>query len=347
MELFDDGNSIDGYEENGLFHFTKFSFRAACILGSDYEPAMINSTVEVQFAMTDFVKSLQSELNDKYSAFTKFVNDNAFTEIKMVNENNIGGIETMPNTDFSTVLQQFKNISDTIAQHEYIMDRWGDSYPRYYAVDIQENEVIVVDRMNNYNYFSFSFAMNGDSVEIDFESAKRKKISYEDYVEGNDAPEGVFEFGKHIEEIENAAFTKIEEANAKIEEAERAKVEAETNYSQIKNDYNEIKPKYDAYVQADEQRKVAEINAQKDAKFAEYEDVLSENADFVALKERKDELSVDEIEKECAVLYVKVNRTKSNFSKSNGTSAVVGVVNEDNVLDGYIHTKYGNIPVGR
>ena len=144
MELYE--KSMDGYEDDdGIFHFTEFSFRAACILGSDYEPAMINSTVEVQFAMTDFVKNLQSELNDKYSAFTKIVNDNTFTEIKMVNENNIGGIETMPNTDFSTVLQQFKDISDTIAQHECVEDRWGDSYPRYYAVDIQENEVIVVD----------------------------------------------------------------------------------------------------------------------------------------------------------------------------------------------------------
>ena len=76
MELWDDGVSIEGYEdEDGLFHFTKFSFRAACILGDDYEPAMINSTVEVQFTMSDFVKNIQSELNDKFMAFTKMVNE--------------------------------------------------------------------------------------------------------------------------------------------------------------------------------------------------------------------------------------------------------------------------------
>lgn len=336
IELHED--SVEGYEdeETGIFHFTKFSFRAACALGGGCQPAMTGSTIEVQFSVSDFMSELQNELCDKYSVFTK-----------LVNENNKGGITTMPNTDFSTVLQMFNDISNTIAQHEMIEDRWGDKYPRYYAVDIQENEVIVVDRMNNYNYFGFSFAMNGDSVEIDFENCKRKKISYEDYVEGVTSPENAFDFGKHIAEIEDTAFTKVNEANVKAENAEADKVTAETNYATIKADYDDMKPKYDAYVLADEQRQAAELNAQKEAKFAEYEDVLSENADFVTLKERKDELSVDDIEKECAVLYVKANRAKSNFSKTNGASAVTGVLKEDDDDDGYIDTKYGRIRKSR
>lgn len=345
MELHQDViGAYEGYEdEDGLFHFTKFSFRAACILGGKYEPAMTNSTIEVQFTMTDFVKNLQNELNDKFTTFTKMVNE----------KNNKGGIETMPNTDFSTVLQQFKDISDTIANYEMVKDRWGDEYPRYYAVDVQENEIIVVDRVNNYNYFSFSFAINGDSVEIDFESAKRKKICYADYVDGESSPEGSFDFGKHIADMEEVAFTKVNDANEKVAtaEADKATAEAdkavaETNYSQIKADYDDIKPKYDAYVQADEQRQAAELEAQKDAKFAEYEDTLADNADFVALKERKGELSVDDIEKECAVLYVKVNRTKTNFSKT-GSTAVVGVMDDGDVTDGFVQTRYGNIPVNR
>ena len=345
MELFPD--NIEGYEdEDGNFVFTSFNFDGCCILGStdDIQPAMISSNIkikdyEVQFTMKDFVKNLQSELNDKYSTFTKLN--------ELVNENNKGGITTMPNTDFSTVLQMFKDISDTIAQHELIEDRWGDKYPRYYAVDIQENEVIVVDRMNNYNYFAFSFTMNGDSIEIDFENCKRKKISYEDYVEGVTTPEGAFDFGKHIADIEESAFTKVSEANTKVETAEQAKTEAETNYTAIKSDYDDIKPKYDAYVLADEQRQAAELEAQKDAKFSEYEETLGENADFVALKERKDELSVDDIEKECALLYVKVNRAKSNFSKTSGTSVVTGVFKDDDEDDGYVDTKYGRIRKSR
>ena len=346
MELYQDViGAYEGYEdEDGLFHFTKFSFRAACILGGKYEPAMTNSTIEVQFTMTDFVKNLQNELNDKFTTFTKMVNE----------KSNQGGIGIMPNTDFAqTVMEQFSDISTMVSQHEVMVDRWGDAVPRFYLLDIQDNEVIVVDRKDNYRYFGFPFTVNGDKAEIDFANGNRKKVRYENYEDGVDFPEGGFDFGKHIADMEEEAFTKGNDANEKVAtaEADKATAEAdkataETNYSQIKADYDEMKPKYDAYVQADEQRQAAELDAQKDAKFAEYEDALAENADFTALKERKGELSVDDIEKECAVLYVKANRTKTNFSKT-GSTAVVGVMDDGDVTDGFVQTKYGNIPVRR
>ena len=357
MELYE--KSIDGYEDDeGIFHFTDFSFRAACVLGDDVTPAMTGSTVEVQFTLSDFIKDVQSELNDKYSAFTKLVNDTPFTKsTDMVNENNKGGIEAMPNTDFSTVLQMFDDISATIAQHEMVEDRWGDKYPRYYAVDIQENEVIVVDRANNYNYFGFSFAVNGDSVEIDFESGKRKKISYEDYVDGS-AIEGAFDFGKHISEIEEAAFTKVEDANkkaseaeekaseyeAKVSEAEVAKNEIEEKYNQMSAEFEEMKPKYDDYVKAEQARIEAELDAQKDAEFAKYESVLTDDVHFAALKEKKSEMSVKEIESECAILYARKNLAQTDFSKHNNDVMTADLI-DNSGKDGFIETKYGFIPV--
>ena len=343
MELYE--KSIDGYEdEDGTFHFTDFSFRAACVLGDNVTPAMTGSTIEVQFALSDFVKNIQSELNDKYSAFTKLVNGTPFTKsADMVNENNKGGIEAMQNTDFSTVLQMFNDISATIAQHEMMEDRWGDKYPRYYAVDIQENEVIVVDRMNNYNYFGFSFAVNGDSVEIDFESGKRKKISYEDYVDGTTSPEGAFDFGKHISEIEESAFAKVEEANvkvsdaegkvseyeAKVSEFEAAKNEIEEKYNQINAEFEEMKPKYEDFVRAEQARIEAELDAQKDAEFAKFESVLTDDVNFTALKERKAELSVKEIESELAIMFARKSLANNNFSKSDSGTMTAGLVNDD------------------
>ena len=350
MELYP--YDIDGYEdENENFVFTNFSFDGCCILGSFVEPAMENAKIEVQFTMSDFVKSIQSELNDKYSAFTKMVNE----------KNNEGGIETMPNTDFAqTVLQQFADISAIVSQHESITDRWGDEYPRYYAVDVQENEVIVVDRKQGYNYFGFSFTMNGDKAEIDFESGKRKKISYEDYVEGIEVPEEAFNFGKHIEEIENIAFNKVEEANvktseaeekvtefeAKVSEFETAKNELEESYNQIKAEFDEMKPKYDDYVVAEQARIEAELDAQKDAEFAKYETVLTDDVNFAALKEKKAEMTVKEIESECAILYARKNLAQTNFNKSNDMTMTAGLIDNDD-KNGFVETRYGNIPVGR
>lgn len=352
MELYE--KSIDGYEdENGIFYFTEFSFRAACVLGDDVTPAMTGSTIEVQFTLNDFVKNIQSELNDKYNIFTNLVDDaKAFTELKAVNKKtNKGGIKDMDKTEFAqTLLSQFEDIANMVAQHESIKDRWGDEYPRYYAVDIQENEVIVVDRMNSYNYFGVSFTMDGDKPILDFAKCKRKKVRYEDYVESDVTPEGAFDFGKHIEEIENNAFAKIEESNTKvseyetkISEFETAKNEIEEKYNQINAEFEEMKPKYEDYVKAEQTRIEAELDAQKDAEFAKYETVLTDDINFAALKEKKAEMTVKEIESECAILYARKNLAQTNFSKHNEIMTAGLIDNTEK--DGFVMTKYGCIPV--
>lgn len=349
MELYE--KSIDGYEDDdGIFHFTEFSFRAACVLGDDVTPAMTGSTVEVQFTLSDFVKDIQSELNDKYTTFTKL------TEV--VNEKTNGGVEIMDNTDFTqTLLSQFEDISAQVRQHETFTDRWGYECARYYAVDIQENEVIVVDAKNNYNYFGLSFTMNGDKAEINFETAKRKKLRYEDYVEGSSI-EGAFDFGKHIEEIENNAFAKVEEANTKVSEAENkvseyeAKVsefeatknEIEEKFNQVNAEFEEMKPKYEDFVKAEQARIEAEVDAQKDAEFAKYETILADDANFATLKEKKSELTVKEIEAECAIMYAR-KALATNFSRNNDSAMVAGIIDNGGIKEGFVETKYGFIPV--
>ena len=354
---------IDGYEDDdGNFVFSKFSFDGCCILGSKVEPAMEDAKIEViNFTMSDFVKNIQSELINKYGEFTKLASETtnkAFT--KMVNEKtNQGGTEAMPNTDFTqTLLAQFEDISAMVRQHETFVDRWGYECSRYYAVDIQENEVIVVDAKNSYNYFGLSFTMNGDKAEIDFDSAKRKKLRYEDY-EDSSSVEGAFDFGKHIDEIETTAFAKVEEANAKVTEAEgkiseyEAKVseyettknEIEEKFNQISSEFEEMKPKYEDYVRAEQARLDAELDAQKDAEFAKYETVLNDDTNFAALKEKKAEMTVKEIESELAIMFARKTLASTNFSKSD--SAMKAGLVDDGEKDGYIVTKYGYIKINR
>lgn len=332
MELWNDGDSIDGYEdENGIFHFTKFSFRAACILGKDYEPAMINSTIEVQFTINDFVKEIQSELNSKFTAFTK-----------LINKKNDQGGKTMPNNDFSqTVMEQFSDISAIVEQHEVISDNWGGSVPRFYLVDIQDNEIIVVDRKDNYRYYGFAFTINGDKPEIDFANGNRKKICFENYEDGDttqsDTTQAGFDFGSHIAQMEDIALSKVNEANEKA-------ADFETNYSSIKADYDAIKPKYDELVNAEEMRISAELDAQKDAEFAKYETVLADSAEFTALKEKKADMTVEEIESECAILYARKSLTQTNFNRNSTKSVIVDVIDDNNDSD-YSNARYGNIPM--
>lgn len=338
-------NSVDGYddEEDGLFHFTSFRFDGCCLLGDAHEPAMPGANVsvnvnEVNFSMDEFEKSIRSELNEKFSIFTK-----------LIEEKNVqGGVGNMPNSNFAqTVMQQFEDIAQTVRAQETFTDSWGYECARFYAADIQDSEVIVVDAKDNYHYYGVPFTMEGDKPVLDFSCAKRKKVTYSDYEDGAAAPNGAFDFGMHISEIEKSAYDKVEEANGKVAEVESAKDEIAENFEAVKAELDEIKPKYDEFVAADEKRKADELNAAKDAKFDEFEEVLAENADFAALKEKKDELSVDDIEKECAVLYVKANRGKANFSKSESDDAVEIIDEHDDAMDGYVNTKYGYIKVNR
>jgi len=355
MELYP--NSIEGHEDdNGDFVFDKFSFDGCCILSDDVQPAMMNSCVEVNFSVKDFVKSLQSELNDKFTTFSKLINEQNvqggvrnmpedikddktiedvetdFSEDVVDDVDDVADDDAKPASDFAnTMMQQFEDIANVVASQETVKDYWGDDVPRYYAVDIQDDEVIVVDSGDNYHYYGIPYTMDGDKPVLDFACGTRKKVRYENYEDGAPAPANVFDFGEHIASIEKRASEKVDEAEA--------------NYSHVKEELDEIRPKYDEYVAAEEKRQADELNAAKDAKIAEYEDSLSENADFAAIKDKKDELSVDEIEKECAVLYVKTMRAaKTNFSK-NPSSPAVGIINDgdDDTPDGYVKTKYGDI----
>lgn len=347
MELWDDEDSYDGYEdENGLFHFTKFSFRAACILGDKYSPAMINSTVEVQFTVSDFIKRIQEELNNKYMEFTK-INSNS-TQNQNTNFTQ-GGNEKMSNsnTDFQTTIEQFEDISNIVSQSEMMIDRWGDSISRYRLVDIQDSEVIVQDR-KNYGFYGCSYTVSGDKPVIDFESAKRKKIVYEDYVDGTQPSETTFDIGVDITQIEEKAFQKVEEANEKVSAVQADYTAIKAEYTEIKAMYDEIKPKYDAYVQDEQVRNKAAEVAEKNQIFTKFESALKDNADFISLKEDfekglLEETTVADIEMKCYAIFGKQNMG-TNFSKS---EPVKLEIMDDEIADNVVITKYGNIPVSK
>ena len=262
----------------------------------------------------------------------------------------------MPNIDFTqTALECFADISNIVGQYEFMQDRWGDSVPRYYLHDIQDNEVIIVDRKNNYQFYGYPLSFEGDKPVIDFAcGGKRKKTRYVDYEETAMIPSGGFEFGKHISDIEDVAFAKIEEANNKVSEAENkvsefetAKNEIEENYNQIKAEFDEIKPKYDDYVIAEKPRIDAEIDAQKDAEIAKYETVLVDCAEFEELKAKKSEMTVKELESECAILYARKNLEQNNFSRTNTNATMTAsVISNTNEKEGFVYSeRYGFVPV--
>lgn len=329
--------SAEGAEDDkGIFHFSKFRFNGCCLLGAGVEPAMIDSNIsQVQFSVSDFAQKIQDELNNKFTQF-----------IKLEFTNKQGGNGLMPETiDFQTVLSQFEDIRNIVTQHETYQDRWGDSVARYYAVDIQDDEVIVVDRKDGYNFYGFKFTVEGDKPVVDFATAIRKKLCYANYEDGSDQNTETAENGisAYMTSMEQHSFDKTDELNSKISDIEAEKETISKDYASVKMQYDEMKPKYENYVQAEKDRLAAEETERKNEVFSRFENVLKDNADYVALKEQFDDLSVDEIETKCSVIFTKQNL---NFSKKSDT-AKVGIMSYDKESESVVITPYGDIPVGK
>lgn len=210
-----------------------------------------------------------------------------------------------------TIMQLTDEVSSILAEQK-TPSKWDPEYmvPRYWMNDIQDNEVIVMD-YSTYRLMGIPYSMNGDNVVLDFENAKRKKVSYADWDEG-EVLSGI-----------TAAFT---EMNTKMTELTK-------EFQSATAVVNEMKPKLEAYQQAEAEAIAAADKAKRDELFAIMDEKLGTNAEYAALKENK-EISYADLETKC---YALVGRQSAEFSyvpnKNNKGTVRFGVGGTQNGSD--------------
>ena len=196
--------------------------------------------------------------------------------------------------------------------------------------------MIVMDRADHYRIYGMKFSMENDEIKIDFDSAVRKKTKYENYGETMDDQNDVNLFEKAVDDL--AGFM-----NGQVETAVSEKETAEQNYTTIKNDYDEIKPKYDAYVVDEEKRQADAAEAAKDAEFAKFDQHLGDNADYINMKENRNDFTVEQIQNQCAILFTEKN-LNANFSRKDKNPApmVADVFEQKPAVE--VNSRYGILP---
>lgn len=210
-----------------------------------------------------------------------------------------------------TIMQLTDEVSSILAEQK-TPSKWDPEYmvPRYWMNDIQDNEVIVMD-YSTYRLMGIPYSMNGDNVVLDFENAKRKKVSYADWDEG-EVLSGI-----------TAAFT---EMNTKMTELTK-------EFQSATAVVNEMKPKLEAYQQAEAEAIAAADKAKRDELFAIMDEKLGASAEYAALKESK-EISYADLETKC---YALVGRQSAEFSyvpnKNNKGTVRFGVGGTQNGSD--------------
>ena len=205
-------------------------------------------------------------------------------------EENTATVEEPTNAqEFSLTTEQLMGEIRTALESYKIPSDWDPDYmiTRYWMNDVQGNEVIVMD-CSTYKLMGIPFSMNGDNVVLDMENMKRKKVTFEDWDEG-EVLSGV-----------TAAFTEL---NTKITELAK-------EFKTATNEINEMKPKLEAYQQAEAEAVAAAEKAKRDELFSIMDEKLGANAEYTALKENT-EITYAELETKC---YALVGRQSAEFS---------------------------------
>ena len=282
------------------------------------EGAVENPEIETPAAENTATKT-ESEAAPAENAAPEEGAENATTEVPAENTAPSEEGEPAASSEFTLTTEQLLNeISGALGAYK-IQSSWDpeNMVPRYWMNDVQGDEVIVID-CTTYNLMGIPYSMNGDNVVLDVENAKRKKVTFEDWDEGEVLP-GM-----------SAAFTEITNAvtemNAKISDLTKEFTEASETIA-------EMKPKLEAYEKAEADAKAAEMEAKRNALFATFDEKLGADAEYIALKENK-EISYSDLETKC---YALVGRKSAEFSyvpnKNNKGTVRFGVGGTQNGSD--------------
>lgn len=193
-----------------------------------------------------------------------------------------------------------------------VPSRWDSDcmIPKYWLTDILDSEVIVTDS-GTYQLMGIPYSMNGDNVVLDYANIKRKKVTYEDWDEGDVMPGLITMFSTLTDKL----------------------VELSDSFTKAANEVSGIKPKLEAYQKAEEDAVVAAEKAKRDELFSVMDEKLGADAEYIALKENK-EISYSDLETKC---YALVGRKSAEFSyvpnKNNKGTVRFGVGGTQNGSD--------------
>lgn len=220
--------------------------------------------------------------------------------------------ETAAGAEFTLSANQLRDEIYNALLKVQVPSRWDPDcmIPKYWLTDILDSEVIVTDS-GTYQLMGIPYSMNGDNVVLDYVNIKRKKVTYEDWDEGDVMP---------------GLITMLSTLTDKL-------VELSDSFTKAANEVSEIKPKLEAYQQAEEKAAAAADKAKRDELFSIMDEKLGADTEYIALKENN-EISYSDLETKC---YALVGRKSAEFSyvpnKNNKKTVRFGVGGTQNGSD--------------
>ena len=187
--------------------------------------------------------------------------------------------------DFALTHDMIEEICRSLEQETFTTE-WG-TQPRYWYIDsdLEAGEVYAWD-CEDWLIYGFTYNVNGDAVEVNFDSKKRKKYAIVDFDEGEQASPiaSVFE---NVNKAISDAISEKNEIEGKYNLASDALDAAEAELASLRD-----------YKNQNEENILAEKRA---AIFGKFED-LNDIEEFNLLKENCGDMPLDSIEEKCYAL---------------------------------------------
>jgi len=240
------------------------------------------------------VEELETELNARFNS-----DANAGTPDDTGSDD--GGVKDQ----FALSGEQFREELIGALCAEKVKTEWGEMCRYMYCdYDSDAMEVFCYD-MEDWKLYGFHYSMNGDNVEIDFESKKRKKFSIVDFDEGDTE----LSYKAMFDVVVDASVSaKASELNA---EFEATKTELEEKYNAASDTIKNMNSELEELRQYKQEQLASKRSADEDAVFAMFADLNGIEA-FEALRGNCSELSIEDLEDKC--FAIRGRNSTHNFS---------------------------------
>lgn len=315
----------NGFMKDSLFMIEDFFFTAFCLLGEDVTPCFESASLQMfnrSECKEQFVV-MMNELKDSFSAIQPMLSDRqnnlegGQTAMEEKNQLLIEFGLTEDDIDFDMaelsedeLREKFQAIIDARKEKEFALigqfmeelqealraetvETCFGEMPRYCFTDCDMtlNEVYCYD-MEDWKLYGFTYAQDGDTVVIDFESKKRKKFVIADFDEGEQASPF-----KSVFENATAAFKNHDD-------------EWVEKYQSVNNQVTDLETELEGLKQykADIEKAAADaaLKAEQDSIFAKFEE-LGEIEEFIALRENCGDLTGEALEEKCFAIKGRYN----------------------------------------
>lgn len=347
------------YQDDGLFHFSKFKFDGCCLLSTtddNIQPAMVGANVAAVFSADSVVSEIKNKLAEYYSfSVTCEGKETAMEENKDLEQVTVETPVVEPEVE--TEVEEFEVVETTEPEASEGAEISEGVEPETVEMTVEEETEVAEptepeaefeeDNDIDSNEASFSMSMNqlydavynavgweymvyditdSEVILMDYETGKLYGVPYAVVSETDVTVDMECKVAKKVEYV---TIGEAEEAVGLEFVANEFK-----ELKKVSQEYEAIKPMYDNYVALEEQaRKEADELAKKEV-IESYSLTLGDVEDFTTLIENSADMSLEQLKVECSNLFV--NRKKAE-------AAVQGKSVVGNIFESEVELKYSAV----